>query len=247
PGNPNDGVPIAGKTGTSPSSHQDWIIGTTTKVGTAVWTGNVSGSAPLRSYTNPITKANYYSVSRFQIMKAVMKGANTNPALKGGAFQAASAQMLAGESAKVPDVTGQTPAQAQALLESFKFVYAAGGTIASSVPNGRVASTNPAAGSKTSVGSTITVYTSDGSQATTMPNVVGQARKDAIDLLTGSAGFSTDNIHTQWVASDPKDICKVVSTSPGADAAAGKNDQVTLTVGSGTPAGPTAGKDPGGC
>jgi membrane peptidoglycan carboxypeptidase len=247
PGNPYDGVPIGGKTGTSPTSHQDWIIGTTTKVGTAVWTGNVTGQAPLKAYTNPITKANYYSVSRFQIMKAVMKGANTNPALKGGAFQAASAQMLAGESAKVPDVTGQTPAQAQALLESFKFVYADGGPVASSLPSGRVASTNPAAGSKTSVGSTVTVYTSDGSQATTMPNVVGQARKDAIDLLTGSAGFSKDNIHTEWVAGTPADACKVVSTNPAAGAAAGKNDQVTLTVGSGTPAGPTAGKDPGGC
>jgi hypothetical protein len=38
-----------------------------------------------------------------------------------------------------------------------------------------------------------------------------------------------------------------MSTNPAAGAAATKRDQVTITVGSGTPAGPTAGKDPGGC
>jgi membrane peptidoglycan carboxypeptidase len=244
-GNPRDGVPIGGKTGTSPTSHQDWIIGTTTKVGTAVWTGNVTGKAPLKSYTNPITKANYYSVSRFQIMKAVMKSANTNPALKGGAFPAASAQMLAGESAKVPVVAGQTVAQAQALLESFNFVFVNGGPTPSNLPSGRVVDTNPAAGTKTAVGSTVTVYTSDGSLATTMPNVVGQSRKDAVDLLTGTAGFAKDNIHTEWVAGDA--ACTVISSSPAPGAAASKSDQVTLTVSTGKPDGAAAGKDPGGC
>jgi membrane peptidoglycan carboxypeptidase len=246
PGNPFDGVPIGGKTGTSPTRHQDWIIGTTTKVGTAVWTGNVTGKASLSAFTNPITKVNYYSNSRFQIMKAVMKSANTNPALKGGAFPAASAQMLAGESAKVPDVTGQTPAQAQALLESFNFIYADGGPVASSLPSGRVASTDPAAGTKTAVGTTVTIHTSDGSLATTMPDVVGHSRKEAIDL-TKSAGFADGNIHTEWVAGDPQDACKVMSTNPAPNAVAAKSDQVTLTVNTGTKDGPAAGKDPGGC
>jgi membrane peptidoglycan carboxypeptidase len=247
PGNPRDGVPIVGKTGTSPTRHQDWIIGSTTKVGTAVWTGNVKGSASLSAYINPITKVNYYSNSRFQILKAVMKSANTNPALKGGAFPTASAQMLSGESANVPDVTGQTTAQAQSLLESFNFIYADGGPVASTLPAGRVASTDPAAGTKTSVGTTVTVHTSDGSLSTTMPNVAGQQRDSAIGVLTGSAGFAKDNIHTEWVAGGPSTACKVTSTSPGAGATASKSDQVTLTVSSGTPDGPAAGKDPGNC
>ena len=59
PGNPQDGVPIGGKTGTSPDAdHQDWIMGTTTKTGTAVWTGNITGKSRA-SYTNPITHSNY--------------------------------------------------------------------------------------------------------------------------------------------------------------------------------------------
>jgi membrane peptidoglycan carboxypeptidase len=247
PGNPNDGVPIVGKTGTSPTRHQDWIIGATTKVGTAVWTGNVTGKASLSAYVNPITKVNYYSNSRFQILKAVMKSANTNPALKGGAYPAASAQMLSGESANVPDVTGQTAAQAQSLLESFNFVYADGGPVASTLPAGRVASTDPASGTKTAVGTTVTVHTSDGSLSTTMPDVIGQQRENAINILTGSAGFAKDNIHIEWVAGGPSTACKVTSTNPGAGATASKSDQVTLTVSSGTPDGPAAGKDPSNC
>jgi membrane peptidoglycan carboxypeptidase len=240
PGNPRDGVPIGGKTGTSPTTHQDWIMGTTTKTGTAVWTGNVTGKAPLNAFTNPITKRNYYSYSRFQILKAIIKSANTNPALHGDAFPKASAAMLGGQSATVPSVVGQTPEQAKALLESLNYVYADGGTVASALPAGKVASTDPAPGSKTPVGATVTVYTSDGSLTTTVPtNLVGMNRHNAIGALT-SAGFSASNIQVVWVASSgpapvPGDFCKVVSSDPAAGATAAKTDPVTLKIGTGLP------------
>lgn len=47
--NPHDGVPIFGKTGTTDSSLENWLVTSTTKVAQATWVGNVSGSVPLRS------------------------------------------------------------------------------------------------------------------------------------------------------------------------------------------------------
>jgi membrane peptidoglycan carboxypeptidase len=253
PGNPRDNVPIGGKTGTSPTTHQDWIMGTTTKTGTAVWTGNVTGKAPLKSYTNPITHLNYYTTSRFQILKAIIKSANTNAALRGGAFPAASAAMLGGESATVPSVIGQTPENAKALLESLNYVYADGGPVASALPAGKVASTDPAPNTKTPVGATVTVYTSDGSLATTMPDVVGKSRHDANQLISGK-GFDLSNVQVVWVASTTSpgplagpDKCTVVSSNPAANAAAAKTDPITLNISTGIPTGsPGATSEPTG-
>jgi len=251
PGNPRDGVQIGGKTGTSPNTHQDWIMGTTTKTGTAVWTGNVTGKTPLRNYTNPITHANYYTTSRFQILKTIIKLANTFPAYHGSNFPAASAAMLAGESATVPSVIGQTPEQAKALLESLNFVFAQGdAAVPSALPAGQVAETDPAPGAKTPVGSTVTVYVSDGSLATTMPpsgQIIGQSRHDAVTAVKGQ-GFT--NISIAWVAGTPGpggDFCKVISSNPAPGAAAAKTDQVTLSISTGIPAGsPGATSEPTG-
>lgn len=254
PGNPRDGVQIGGKTGTSPNAHQDWIMGTTTKVGTAVWTGNVTGKASLKSYVNPITRQYYYSSSRFQILKAVMKSVNTNPALRGENFPAASAAMLGGESATVPSVIGQTPEQAKALLESLNYTYADGGPVASALPAGKVASTDPAPGTKTPVGATVTVYTSDGSLATTMPDstdIINKSRHEAVSAIQ-SKGLT--NISITWVAGTPGpggDFCKVKSSNPAPGATASKTDPVVLTISTGIVAGapgdtsePATGCDP---
>lgn len=48
--NPEDGVPIIGKTGTTDSSVQTWVITATTSAATAVWVGNSIGKFPIRSY-----------------------------------------------------------------------------------------------------------------------------------------------------------------------------------------------------
>jgi membrane peptidoglycan carboxypeptidase len=243
-GNPRDGVPIGGKTGTSPEADHLWIMETTTKVGTAVWTGNIQGHQSLRRLSNPTTRQNYANNARFQVIKAVMAAFNADPAFRGGDFPKASAAMLGGESATVPSVIGQTPEQAKALLESLNYAYADGGPVASALPAGRVASTNPAPGAKTPVGATVTVYVSDGSLATTMPDVVGKSRHDATQLIA-SKGFDPNNIQVVWVASptstDPlipgPDKCQVVSSNPPANAAASKADAITLNISTGLKSG----------
>lgn len=239
PANPRDGIAIGGKTGTSSNTDNDWVMGTTTKIATAVWTGNVTGSVALKSYRNPITGGNYYTTSRFNILKAVMRHANAAyPGEK--AFPVASAAVLGGSSATVPSVVGQTASQAQALLESLQFQYQDGGPVASGLPVGRVVSTDPTAGSKVAYGAMITVYTSDGSLATTMPNVVGMTLKEANSVID-SYGFSSSNILITWVAGSPlpgqpDSACNVQSSNPSAGSPAAKTDSVTLAV-YGSPAG----------
>ncbi|WP_172592244.1 transglycosylase domain-containing protein [Subtercola boreus] len=48
PGNPRDGVPHAGKTGTNDNEESIWLVGGTTKLVTASWTGNVTGHVSIR-------------------------------------------------------------------------------------------------------------------------------------------------------------------------------------------------------
>jgi membrane peptidoglycan carboxypeptidase len=48
PSNPRDGTEILGKTGTTDRSKDTWFVGSSTEVTTAVWVGNVQGTASMR-------------------------------------------------------------------------------------------------------------------------------------------------------------------------------------------------------
>jgi beta-lactam-binding protein with PASTA domain len=127
------------------------------------------------------------------------------------------------------------------VIESLGLTFANGGTVASALPVGEVAQTSPAAGSVVAQGDTVTVYTSDGTLGTSMPNVVGAARQDAMKQLQ-KAGFSAQNVTVNWVASSPKNMCTVTTTNPAAGSSVASNAAITLTVADG---GPTDGVDPG--
>ncbi|MDQ1583280.1 MAG: hypothetical protein QOF36_1334 [Microbacteriaceae bacterium] len=71
--NPNDGVPIMGKTGTTDNSLENWLVTSTTKVATATWVGNVQGKVPLRSQT--FKGVNGGNV-KFAIAKPILKAIN---------------------------------------------------------------------------------------------------------------------------------------------------------------------------
>jgi membrane peptidoglycan carboxypeptidase len=45
--NPNDGVPLMGKTGTTDYAHENWLVTSTTKVAQATWIGLISGAADM--------------------------------------------------------------------------------------------------------------------------------------------------------------------------------------------------------
>lgn len=239
PGDPGDGVPIAGKTGTTGTAESVWAVGTTTKISTVVWTGNTVGHQSLRLLVNPITHYIYAGSSRFAIFKSVMRPADQMPALRGGNFPTASNAVVYGNLQTVPDVTGVTSDVARSLLESSGFTFMNGGSTPSALPAGQVVSSSPGAGSQVSEGSVVTVTTSDGSLAATMPDVTNQTPQQATAAL--KADGITGKISYAFVPLQPGAItCTVQSSDPVALASLSKSDPVTLSI-----VGKADGSDPG--
>ncbi|WP_349898546.1 transglycosylase domain-containing protein [Parafrigoribacterium soli] len=91
-GNPHDGVPIVGKTGTTENAQQNWLIATTTKAALAVWVGNTDGGEQsLRRIR--IAGTNGYN-TKFNIFRTTMASLNKNPEYRGGDFPAPDPQFL---------------------------------------------------------------------------------------------------------------------------------------------------------
>ncbi len=98
-GNPRDGVPIVGKTGTTDVADQNWLIGTTTKVALAVWVGNIQGHQDLRRIT--IAGTNGYN-TKFDIFKTIIKSLDSDPAYRGTAFPPPDPSLFHDSSLAVP-------------------------------------------------------------------------------------------------------------------------------------------------
>ena len=99
PGNPQDGVPIVGKTGTTNYADQNWLIASTTKVALAVWVGNTDGGLwSLRKTT--VAGTNGYN-TKFNIFRATIGSLNANPAYRGEAFPPPDPALVGGRGAAV--------------------------------------------------------------------------------------------------------------------------------------------------
>lgn len=158
--NPYDGTPIMAKTGTTDDSLQNWLITSTTKVATATWVGNVSGSTPLRSLTfKGIGGGNV----KFSIAKPILKAIN---ALYGGDdFAKPTDAVLYGDEITMPDVTGKAPDVAQKLLEGLGLDVTVESTpVDSDQPAGTVATSDPEPGASVSNGDSVTLTLSNGSK-----------------------------------------------------------------------------------
>jgi membrane peptidoglycan carboxypeptidase len=159
--NPYDGTPIMAKTGTTDDSLQNWLITSTTKVATATWVGNVSGSTPLRSLTfKGVGGGNV----KFSIAKPILKAID---ALYGGDdFAKPTDAVLYGDQITMPDVTGKAPDVAQKLLEGLGLDVTVDSTpVDSDQPAGTVAASDPQAGASVSNGDSVTLTLSNGSRA----------------------------------------------------------------------------------
>lgn len=89
PANIGDGIPIIGKTGTTDDSLHTWMIGSSTRVTTVVWTGNVVGFVNLRTFYLP--SGQQASQVRYRIWEGVMAVADSK---YGGAEFPAGAENL---------------------------------------------------------------------------------------------------------------------------------------------------------
>jgi membrane peptidoglycan carboxypeptidase len=223
--NPNDGIPLIGKTGTTDGEISLWFAGATTALATAIWTGNVQGYTSLRhTYIDGVGNA---GEMRFPVWKSYMLRADTK--YPGGDFAAPDSSLLHGVQVTIPDLKGTPVPDAEQKLDDIGFDFTDGGVVDSDAPAGTVASTDPAAGTSVTKGSTVTVYTSNG-LLKPIPSIVGKSLNDAANTLTGSPnGFRLGATKT---IVDPKcgDPNKAIGTEPAVGTPAKAGDTVVIVM-----------------
>jgi membrane peptidoglycan carboxypeptidase len=220
-----DGTPLFAKTGTTDEADQIWLVGGSTSVATAYWQGNTDGGKTnLRHYYSGAGGS--YASSRANVWRQAMTPINQlHP---GGAFPAPSQTAIRGNSIQLPNLAGKTAEEARSLVASSGFSYVDGGVQAGGGTAGTVSSTSPAAGSLLSRGSSVTVYTTDGSQAT-VPNVGNRPVNEARSTLT-SAGFGSVAVSDQFEKGNSKQQCRVAAVDPAVGTNTAKTTPVTLKL-----------------
>lgn len=190
--NPHDGVPIAGKTGTTNKAMQTWMMGFTTKTITASWAGNTT--TPFVPGTGFFTHGVRGQYVRNQTFKAIQRTANS--IYGGDRFPTAARQESTTDpnAISVPDVTGASIDSATSTLQNAGFTVNVGGKVSSSEDEGTVARTSPAAGSKASPDSQVTLYPSS-HDVIQMPKVLDSSPSDAKAALK-DAGFTRVSVRT---------------------------------------------------
>ena len=222
--NPRDGVPIFGKTGTTDSSNQTWIVTSTSRVASVVWVGNIVGKYPMRQYPGGAT-------FRHKIMSAVMKAANK---MYSGERDWAKppAKMLAGSSVTVPALRGLTVEAATTLLKGLGFEVAVGATELSELEDGLVVKSNPAEGSKLAAGMTITLTPSVQLQSIIMPDFLTTPYTQRLaERELRNLGATNVRVRCQ-AATDPNDplIGNVSAQYPDAGTEVQSNGYIRLTI-----------------
>jgi membrane peptidoglycan carboxypeptidase len=158
------GRPAAAKTGTVDNYEGSWFAGYTPQLASAVWAG--IPSSPNRTLAGLTIGGRGYG----EVFGATLAGkiwqATMNDALSGEPveqFTGPSSYYAIGVSSTIPDVAGDDPGSAVAVLKQDGFAASlAPGTVHSTEKLGTVARTSPAAGSSASAGTLVTVYISDG-------------------------------------------------------------------------------------
>ncbi|MBK5305541.1 MAG: penicillin-binding protein [Frankiaceae bacterium] len=173
------GRPAAGKTGTVNESRAAWFVGYTPELATSVWLG-MPNPTPGPKYGVPEPMKSVTINHRFY--KQVYGGSLPAPIWKqamGAAldgvpvqqFTAADQTVVDGEKVPVPDVSGQPYETAKQTLIDAGFGVRSGGFVpAAPVPFGVTPYTSPAAGRMVTVGTTITVYQSNGRERPPSPS-----------------------------------------------------------------------------
>ncbi|MBF4608748.1 transglycosylase domain-containing protein [Curtobacterium sp. VKM Ac-1393] len=220
-----DGTQMFAKTGTTDEADQIWLVGASSRVATAYWQGNTDGKKfNLRHYSNGVNGT--YAGSRADVWRQAMTPINaTYPA---GAFTNPEQSAIRGNAKALPNLQGKTADEARAAISGAGFTYVDGGARAGTGNPGSVTSTSPAAGALLSSGSSVTVYTSDGSQAN-VPEIGGDSLGDARSALN-DAGFGNVNVSDDYAKGGGDKTCKVAAVDPAISSAADKNTGVTIQL-----------------
>ena len=236
-------LPMIGKTGTTDDAKDTWMSGATTQVATVVGVVNVGGNnwKNQRTYSGRLFGQRGSEV-RHTVWPKVMSVANAK--YGGDDFPEASSSVINAVAVPVPDVRGKSMAEAKTTIEAAGFFFVDGGVTSSEMPAGTVANTDPAGGSASTRGATVTAYSSDGT-GVVIPTVVGKTEADARTTLSGAPyGFTVAK--TEEIVTDKAQDGKVVAIQPGQGASARPGDAVTIVIGKYTepaPADPDKGKN----
>jgi membrane peptidoglycan carboxypeptidase len=224
--NPNDGTPYIGKTGTTDESVHTWMVGSSTRVATAVWVGNITGKQAMRNVRVNGTSG---GLLRHRIFRPIAQAIDS--VYPGGAFPGPDPALLTGSPVEVPNVIGASLEQAKNAIELAELGFEHAGDVDSDLPAGVVAATDPAGGSGVPRGTTVRVFTSNG-LAEPVPNVVGMSRGAAEDALD-DAGFDVDSVCVDdedlGNPLPPPDVDEVTSQDPGGGAMRNP-DSTTVTI-----------------
>ncbi len=217
-------VPMIGKTGTTDNNYDTWMTGSSSKVATVAGVvslrGGPNGTADQRRVYFDSGQA---ATARHRMWPDVMSVANAK--YGGDEFPDASSSVLYAVQIPVPDLRGRSMADAKSILESAGFNFTDGGAVSDGAPVGSVARTDPAGGGTAGRGSSITVYSSDGS-AVPIPDVVGKTQKDAQSALSA---FQVE-VKIQ-PTEDPTQNDKVLSVEPGVGTSVAPGSNVIIVVG----------------
>ncbi len=171
------GRPAAGKTGTVNESRAAWFVGFTPQLAAAVWVGlparNDGRPLPMKFVTigGRYYKQVYGGTIPAAIWRIAMKGALDGVPVQN--LSGADAAVAAGDKVPVPDVTGQPYEVAKQTLADAGFGVRSGGFVAAApTPYGNTPYTSPRAGRMVTVGTTITVYQSNGRYPPPSPSPV---------------------------------------------------------------------------
>lgn len=136
-----------------------------------------------------------------------------------------------GPGATVPDLSGQTQAQAAASLTAANLTLGdVTEAFSDTVPFGQVVSQNPGANTQVAYGSDIDIVISKGPQHVNVPNLVGMLQADAEDALENSyLGVGT----VTQAFSDSIQAGRVVSHSPSAGVLVDSGSIVNLVISKG--------------
>jgi membrane peptidoglycan carboxypeptidase len=213
------GVPHLAKTGTTDDVVDNWTVGGSSKVTTAVWVGNVTGKVSTQNFGR-IMYADQ------TIWPALMNAADSK--YGGDAFAQPNPSALKTTLQAVPDTRGKSYGEAEQILAGLGFSVADGGETDSDQPNGTVARTDPEGGAEIPAGSSITIYRSTASMSA-VPALEGTGDNAKNSLIT--AGFTTVSIvcapGNTFATPGTKPF---KSSSPPAGEIAKRSNQVVVTV-----------------
>lgn len=238
-GNPFDGTPLIGKTGTH-QEWQTWLVESSTKVATAVWVGNAEGKADVfQTYHNgwPLSQMRYF------ISKDIATTANQ--LYPGSAFPTPDGNLTRQVLTDLPDVVGMTVDEAKATLTRAGFSVQVGTAVDSDQPKNIVAAQTPSAG-KVAGGTTVTISPSNG-QGLTVPDVSGMSLEQAIAELR-AAGFGSVQPGRCSDDEDAEPFGTATGTKPSAGTVTNRNTSISVNYASSDcdGGGPGNGNDGGG-